>query len=308
MPSFLRCDATSLPFADDRFDLVFGSPPYCDARTYGIGVKMSCQAWVDWMLIVTREAVRVSKGLVIWVCAGVTRDFCYWPACEGLLYEWWKGGGMCWRPAYWKRVGIAGSGGKQWLRADVEYCLCFSKEKVIPWSNNTACGHPPLWAPGGKMSHRLTSGERVNQWDAKGEGEGERAKNGGRSRKGRPSHVKTVRRCTRGKKGGDTIQSNSYIPPVLANPGNLIRVKVGGGLMGSKLCHENEAPFPEALAEFFLLSWCPPGGIVLDPFSGSGTTAATAAAHGRRGVGGDIRLSQCQLGRRRCAEVQTKMF
>lgn len=95
-----------------------------------------------------------------------------------------------------------------------------------------------------------------------------------------------------------------YRPPKNANPGNLIRANVGGGRMGHALCHENEAPFPEKLAEFFILSWCPPGGIVLDPFSGSGTAVSVAEQNGRTGIGFDIRQSQCLLGRKR-TELQT---
>jgi DNA modification methylase len=96
---------------------------------------------------------------------------------------------------------------------------------------------------------------------------------------------------------------------VLANPGNLIKgIKVGGGMMGHKLAHENEAPYPQKLAEWFIRSYCELGGLVLDPFSGSGTTVAAAVALGRRGIGLDLRLNQCQLGRRRCAEIQQVMF
>ena len=62
--------------------------------------------------------------------------------------------------------------------------------------------------------------------------------------------------------------------------------------MGSKLCHENEAPFPEQLAEFFIRSFAPPAGLVCDPFAGSGTTLAVAVQWGRRAVGCDIRPSQ----------------
>jgi len=69
--------------------------------------------------------------------------------------------------------------------------------------------------------------------------------------------------------------------------------------MGHKLAHENEAPFPESLVEPFVLSFCPPDGIVLDPFSGSGTTAAVAMLHGRRYIGIDIRQSQVDLANRR---------
>lgn len=45
------------------------------------------------------------------------------------------------------------------------------------------------------------------------------------------------------------------------------------------------ATFPEKLIEPMILAGCPPGGVVLDPFSGSGTTVAVAERLGRRGVG-----------------------
>ena len=50
-------------------------------------------------------------------------------------------------------------------------------------------------------------------------------------------------------------------------------------------------------------SFCPPGGLVCDVFSGSGTTAKVALANGRRFVGCDVRESQVELTRRRVAEV-----
>lgn len=343
---FIEADALHLPFEDKSFDLVLGSPPYCDARTYGINAQRGCQEWIDWMLKATAEAVRVSRGLVIWVVSGVTRDWCYWPAPEGLLYEWQKSGGRCWRPAYWSRVGIPGSGGKQWLRSDVEYCLAFTGcRKAIPWSDNTVNGHPPKWAPGGAMSHRLTSGARVNQWghpidSGATSGSIDDVTCGGT----RPSHVqvggavsnrhadgrarnkRAGSRLTRTKEeklalgakrhskrdaspqvDGNALREQVYLPPVLANPGTCITgINVGGGIMGSKLCHENEAPFPEALAKWFIRGWCPPGGTVLDPFSGSGTTVSAAVQLGRNGVGSDIRSSQIDLGNRRMEELLAK--
>jgi site-specific DNA-methyltransferase (adenine-specific) len=74
--------------------------------------------------------------------------------------------------------------------------------------------------------------------------------------------------------------------------------------MGSPLAHDNEAPFPEALAEFFIRSFCPLGGVVLDPFSGSGTTAAVAFKTGRLCISMDCRKSQCDLTRRRIEEAR----
>ena len=70
--------------------------------------------------------------------------------------------GSAYRPCYWHRVGISGSGGDQWFRADVEYAMCFKRPGPLPWSDNTAMGHPPKWAPGGEMSHRLSDGTRCN--------------------------------------------------------------------------------------------------------------------------------------------------
>jgi hypothetical protein len=329
--SIFCADATRLPLADKSVDLVVGSPPYQDARTYGIAAQRNCQQWIDWMLDVTTEAMRVSKGPVIWVAAGVTRDRNYQPGCEGLMYLWWKRGGDCqlYRPVFWHRVGIPGSGGKDWFRADVEYCMCFKRPGELVWSDNTACGHKPKWAPGGEMSHRLSSGARVNQWghpiDSGGTGGSVDDVTCGAAR---PSHFmvgpnrradgqyktstreKVVRKAisrqhTKSRAdGSDEIQN--YTPPTKANPGNLLKTNVGGGLLGHPLAHDNEAPFPVALVEFFIKSLCPPGGTVYDPFCGSGTTGQSAIWNGRNAILSDLRQSQCELTRRRLKNPMMK--
>lgn len=48
------------------------------------------------------------------------------------------------------------------------------------------------------------------------------------------------------------------------------------------------AVMPQALAERAILAGCKPGGAVLDPFSGSGTTGLAANKHGRKYVGIDL--------------------
>lgn len=48
------------------------------------------------------------------------------------------------------------------------------------------------------------------------------------------------------------------------------------------------ARFYSGFAEDAVQCFCPPGGIVCDPFVGSGTSAQAAAKHGRRFFGGDL--------------------
>lgn len=48
------------------------------------------------------------------------------------------------------------------------------------------------------------------------------------------------------------------------------------------------AVMPQLLAERAILAGCKPGGTVLDPFSGSGTTGLAATKHGRKYVGVDL--------------------
>jgi hypothetical protein len=48
------------------------------------------------------------------------------------------------------------------------------------------------------------------------------------------------------------------------------------------------APFSSDLADAYVLCYSPPGGLVGDPFVGSGTVALTCRKHGRSFVGGDI--------------------
>lgn len=277
---------------DNSVDLVFCSPPYEKARTYGIGYDLAGQAWVDWAVERYVECCRVSRGLVAWVIEGQTRQY-RWTATPALfMADLHRAGIKLRKPPAYRRVGIPGSGGPDWLRNDYEFIVCASKGK-LPWSNNTAMGHPPKFAPGGQPSHRKTNGARVGMAASAIEPKALRYLNG-ELPAGSKLHTKN---------NGSAMRVQCYIPPAKANPGNVIECIVGGGRMGSPLAHENEAPFPEKLAEFFVRSFCPPGGTVLDPFSGSGTTIAVAAKHGRKGIGIDIRESQIELAKRRIAEV-----
>jgi DNA modification methylase len=55
------------------------------------------------------------------------------------------------------------------------------------------------------------------------------------------------------------------------------------------------AQFPEALARDHILSWSNEGDVVLDPFSGSGTTAKMSKHNGRRYIGIEISEDYCEI-------------
>jgi DNA modification methylase len=62
---------------------------------------------------------------------------------------------------------------------------------------------------------------------------------------------------------------------------------------------EHYAAFPPKLAEPMVLAGCRPGGRVLDPFCGSGTTGAVAKQLGRSFTGIDISAKYCEMARQR---------
>ena len=63
------------------------------------------------------------------------------------------------------------------------------------------------------------------------------------------------------------------------------------------------AAFPPKLAETCLLAGCPPEGVVLDPFLGSGTTAAVARQLGRHYIGIELNPDYCKLAEKRIGGV-----
>lgn len=62
------------------------------------------------------------------------------------------------------------------------------------------------------------------------------------------------------------------------------------------------APFPEIFASDHILSWSNENDVVLDPFSGSGTTAKMAKHNGRRFIGIEVNPEYCEIARKRLAQ------
>lgn len=80
----------------------------------------------------------------------------------------------------------------------------------------------------------------------------------------------------------------------------------GGGSSGSAGAHGHGAGTPLALARWWVRYICPPGGTVLDPFSGSGTVALAALKEGRSAIGIERIPSYHAIAQRRIAEEQAR--
>ena len=60
------------------------------------------------------------------------------------------------------------------------------------------------------------------------------------------------------------------------------------------------APYPEDLCMIPILATCPDGGVVLDPFCGTGTTNLVAFKLGRKSVGIDVSRAYLRHAKERC--------
>lgn len=368
----------SLP--EQSVDLTVTSPPYENARLYGeLNFKIKGQEWVDWLVPYFVACLRITKGLVAMV-VGHGKGARNWSGTPALLCADLIRAGINLRsPLWYKRNGIMGSGGSDWMRADMEWIVCATNTPdKLPFSDNTALGHPPKYAPGGAMSNRTKSGARVNQWGRKLDKDGNysgshsgadgRKKDGTLVKKERPSHKEAkvydgvtlanpgnvincegvraetgitdavreeinrlveeegitqkeackrlgiiLKKTTCGTDKDGVVLKDNYVSPELANPGNIVECSdvidvgaAGKGHCGSDIAHETDAPFPEKLPNFFIRSFCPPGGTILDCFMGSGTSIGEAIKTGRKFIGIDLRESQIELTKRRIIQSRVR--
>lgn len=84
---------------------------------------------------------------------------------------------------------------------------------------------------------------------------------------------------------------------------NVWQYSAGSGQSSTDpVAFKHPAIFPESLASDHILSWSNEGDIVLDPFSGSGTTAKMAKHNGRRYIGIEVNPEYCEIAEKRLAQ------
>jgi site-specific DNA-methyltransferase (adenine-specific) len=113
------------------------------------------------------------------------------------------------------------------------------------------------------------------------------------------STVPRMGRAARSRVKGEPARAKVPPHPDGARPKSLIAAPTG-----QDRGNEHPTPMTPRVARYLVPLACPPGGLVLDPFCGSGNVLRAAIASGRRAVGVDLEEKWIRLTAERCAAVQ----
>ncbi len=246
--------AETLALCDGAADLVFTSPPYCDARTYGMGCSWGMDDYHR-LGVAVFDALRPGGHALINVDApvrewrpgfGTERGFHPWR----LMLDWAEeiGFRVPDRLAF-GRQGLPGAYSGR-FRNDWEPLLWFQRPGGDGWMDKRSIA---IQAISGPVAGLSSSGKRVDGSTAS------RAKSG------------WAAEC------GMVMPGTSW---------DYIEASNGGAPDIERQNHP--ARWPYKLAEDIVRCFCHPDGLACDPFVGAGTSAAAALEHGRRFIGGDL--------------------
>lgn len=267
------CEDVLKRFPRESINLVFTSPPYADQRDYGHSESLIApDDYVEWFAPKAREIYRVLENngsFILNINDKVVKGYQHLFVYELVLYLCKEIGFNLVRDYIWYNPAtppnVFSRGGYGRTKKSHEHCFWFSKGEE--WTFNL----DPIRKPYGKDMQKFLQGK----------GKGDRNQNT------RPStHNFDCEKVWNDNGGSD--------------PGSVIEIgNTNSNDVFAKLCKErgvsHPARFPEKLAEFFILAGSNEGDIVLDPFSGSGTTAISAARNGRRWIGIDANADYCEL-------------
>ncbi|MGC8977689.1 MAG: DNA-methyltransferase, partial [Candidatus Ratteibacteria bacterium] len=88
----------------------------------------------------------------------------------------------------------------------------------------------------------------------------------------------------------------------------LISIKPNNFVKKYNLSVDHFSVFPEELCEIPIKVSCPPNGIVLDPFMGSGTTAVVAKKLKRNFIGIEVNPDYIKIAEKRLDEIPADLF
>ncbi len=260
-------------FADESVDTIVTSPPYYQQRNYAdasqIGQEGSPAEYVERLVQVFREARRALRSTgSLWLVLGDKYE------AKRLL-------GLPWRVAFalqddgwilrsdiiWHKPNAMPSAVKDRPTTDHEYVFCLTKSAEYYYDAD-AIREP-----------HVTFSENS------------------RMRGGRKHFFQRDSTPEAGKNGGHANLHDGRWDQAFHPAGRNKRTVWSIPL--SKFRGAHFAVFPESLVTHCILAGCPAGGLVLDPFLGSGTTAVVARRLQRRYAGIDCNAEYCEMARQR---------
>lgn len=331
-PCFVRGDALNVlaHLPNDCIDCVVTSPPYYMKRQYlggGIGLEATYQEYIDNLLDIVREVYRVLKQTgSFWLNIGDSYkdkqllNIPYRVAIRMQDEQKW----ILRNTVVWDKMKGAMSQSKDSLGCEYEPMFRFVKNKIGYYYDSDAVRKKPrsahvengvvVSATGVsgvryrrkiELSTELTEDQKLNAYRALDEVL-ERIKKGELSDfrmviKGANHRVTNGNTANLSGRAKELQDKGFYF--LFYNPnGSMISDVwqiIPEDTQGRKL---HFAPFPEDLVKTPIVLTCPPNGIVLDPFVGTGTTSYVAVQLNRRSIGIDRAQEYLELAENRCSE------
>jgi site-specific DNA-methyltransferase (adenine-specific) len=261
----------------DLVDCIVTSPPYYGQREYGgdkeIGRESSPEEYVERLVCVFTEARRVLKPTgTLWLVVGDKYSAgrllgMPWRVALALAGDGW----ILRRDIIWHKPNAMPSAATNRPTVDHEYIFFFVRSKEYYYDADAIREPHVTFSPESRMKGGRTHFFR---------------------RGGAPEA---------GKNGGNINlhdgRWDQAFHPLGRNKRSVWSISL------SKFRDAHFAVFPEELVATCIAAGCPVGGLVLDPFLGSGTTGVVARKLGRRYLGIDCVAEYCEMARRRLGGI-----
>lgn len=298
-------------FADNSVDMCVTSPPYYGLRDYGesgqIGMEQTPQEYIEHLTEIFMEVHRVLKPTgTLWINIGDS----YAGSGKGPMSLSVAGNGKNSTlyaknskvhevPKTWDGIKPKDMIGIPWMLAFSLRSKGWYLRSDIIWHKTNCLPESVKDRPTKCYEHIfLLSKSRKYYYDYKAIQEPLKQVSKERYKRGRSDHSKYA---------GEDLQQNinrqrddfSMFDQEYKRKRDVWEVSTNTFKMD-----EHFAMYPEKLIEPCVLAGSEKGGIVLDPFFGSGTTGVVAKKHGREYIGIDINPKYCALAEKRIMGVQ----
>ena len=296
--------------ADNCVDMCVTSPPYYGLRDYGesgqIGMEQTPQEYIEHLTEIFMEVHRVLKPTgTLWINIGDS----YAGSGKGpmslavagngknsTLYE--KNSKVHEVPKTWDGIKPKDMIGIPWTLAFSLRAKGWYLRSDIIWHKTNCLPESVKDRPTKCYEHIfLLSKSRKYYYDYKAVQEPLKQVSKERYKRGRSAESKYAREGMQKNING-VREDSSHFDQEYKRKRDVWEVSTNTFKMD-----EHFAMYPEKLIEPCILAGSEKGGIVLDPFFGSGTTGVVAKKHGREYIGIDINAKYCELAEKRIMEV-----